>query len=150
MRCLELAHAGLLAGGLPCGAVVTDGDGTRMSEARNRAYDQRGGSERLQRTAIAHAEMNALAAIDTDTNLGTLRLVSSHRPCQMCSAACAFTGVGVVDFVAPDPSDPDTYPDPDGMPAGVDRGCQSAVPDRSRELFRPVRTDDRKGEGTRT
>jgi hypothetical protein len=35
----------------------------------------------------------------------------------MCSAACAFTGVGVVDFVAPDPSDPDTYPDPDGMPA---------------------------------
>ena len=117
LRCLELAHASLLAGGLPCGAVVVDKDGTPVSEGRNRAYDQPGGKERLQRTPIAHAEMNALAAIDTDTNLGALRLVSSHRPCQMCSAACAFTEVGDVDFVAPDPSDPDTYPDPDGMPA---------------------------------
>jgi tRNA(Arg) A34 adenosine deaminase TadA len=117
VRCLELAHAGLLAGGLPCGAVVTDSDGTLVTEGRNRTYDRRGGNERLQRTPIAHAEMNALAAIDTDTDLTALRLVSSHRPCQMCSAVCSFTGVGAVDFVAPDPSDAKTYPDPDGMPA---------------------------------
>jgi tRNA(Arg) A34 adenosine deaminase TadA len=40
LRCLELAHASLLAGGLPCGAVVVDGDGMLVSEGRNRAYDQ--------------------------------------------------------------------------------------------------------------
>jgi hypothetical protein len=29
LRCLEQAHASLLAGGLPCGAVVVDEDGGR-------------------------------------------------------------------------------------------------------------------------
>ena len=57
--------------------------------------------------------MNALAAVDTGTELASLRLWSSHRPCAMCAAACAFTGVGSVTFIAPDPSDDDCHGDPD-------------------------------------
>ena len=93
LRCLELAHESFLAGGLPVGSVITDGHGERVSEGRNRAYDPAGGTDRLQRTPIAHAEMNALAAVSTETDLGGLALWSSHRPCLMCAAACEFTGV---------------------------------------------------------
>jgi tRNA(Arg) A34 adenosine deaminase TadA len=104
LRCLELAHESFLAGGLPVGSVIAGSSGERVSEGRNRACDPAGGTDRLQRTPIAHAEMNALAAVGTGTGLGSLTLWSSHRPCVMCAAACAFTGVGSVAFIAPDPS----------------------------------------------
>jgi tRNA(Arg) A34 adenosine deaminase TadA len=115
VRCLELAHESVLAGGLPVGSVIAGSNGERISEGRNRAYDPAGGTDRLQRTPIAHAEMNALAAVDTATELGGLTLWSSHRPCLMCAAACEFTGVGSVRFIAPDLSDDDGYDDPDGI-----------------------------------
>ncbi|MBV9381611.1 MAG: nucleoside deaminase [Streptosporangiaceae bacterium] len=115
VRCLELAHQSFLAGGLPVGSVIVARGGERVSEGRNRAYDPAGGADRLQRTPIAHAEMNALAGVDTGTDLGGLTLWSSHRPCMMCAAACQFTGVGAVIFIAPDPSDDDGGEDPDGI-----------------------------------
>jgi tRNA(Arg) A34 adenosine deaminase TadA len=113
LRCVELAHQSFLGGGLPVGAVIVAGGGERVSEGRNRAYDPAGGADRLQRTPIAHAEMNALAGIDTGIELGGMTLWSSHRPCMMCAAACEFTGVGAVIFIAPDPSDDDSGEDPD-------------------------------------
>lgn len=115
VRCLELAHESFLAGGLPVGSVIVTGDGTRVSEGRNRAYDPAGGVDRLQGTPIAHAEMNALAGVRTGVELGDVTLWSSHRPCVMCSAACEFTGVGLVRFVAPDPSDGVVGDDPSGI-----------------------------------
>ena len=63
----------------------------------------------------AHAEMNTLADIETGTNLSRMTLWSSHRPCPMCAAACEFTGVGNVIFIAPDPSDDDLGEDPDAI-----------------------------------
>ncbi len=117
LRCLELAHQSLLAGGLPVGSVIVTASGERASEGRNRAYDPAGGADRLQRTPIAHAEMNALAGIDTRTDLGGMTLWSSHRPCRMCAAACEFTGIGAVIFIAPDPSDDHPGEDPDGIAA---------------------------------
>jgi tRNA(Arg) A34 adenosine deaminase TadA len=113
VRCLELAHQSFLAGGLPVGSVIVARGGERVSEGRNRAYDPVGGADRLQRTPIAHAEMNALAGIDAGTDLSDMTLWSSHRPCLMCAAACEFTGVGKVVFIAPDPSDDDLGEDPD-------------------------------------
>jgi tRNA(Arg) A34 adenosine deaminase TadA len=115
LRCLELAHQSFLSGGLPVGSVIVARDGERISEGRNRAYDPAGGTDRLQRTPIAHAELNALAGIDTGTDLGDMTLWSSHRPCMMCAAACEFTGVGKVIFIAPDPSDDDGGEDPDQL-----------------------------------
>jgi tRNA(Arg) A34 adenosine deaminase TadA len=115
LRCLELAHQSFLAGGLPVGSVIVADSGERVSEGRNRAYDRAGGADRLQRTPIAHAEINALAGVDTQADLGGMALWSSHRPCTMCAAACEFTGVGTVIFIAPDPSDDDLGEDPDGI-----------------------------------
>ena len=115
VRCLELAHQSFLAGGLPVGSVIVARDSEKVSEGRNRAYDPAGGADRLQRTPIAHAEMNALADIDTGTDLSGMTLWSSHRPCMMCAAACEFTGVGAVIFIAPDPSADHGGEDPDGI-----------------------------------
>ncbi|MEU5260973.1 nucleoside deaminase [Amycolatopsis sp. NPDC021455] len=115
-RSLELAHRSLLAGGLPVGAVVLGPGGEVVAEGRNRAYDPPGGDDRLQGSPIAHAEMNALARVTVDEDLSAATLWSSHRPCAMCAAACEFTGVGRVRFVAPDPSDDR----PGSGPAGVD------------------------------
>jgi tRNA(Arg) A34 adenosine deaminase TadA len=115
LRCLELAHESFLTGGLPVGSVIIGRDGTTVSQGRNRAYDPAGGPDRLQRTPIAHAEMNALAAVDTGAELDAMTLWSSHRPCLMCAAACEFTGVGRVAFIAPDPSDDDDIKDRDGI-----------------------------------
>ncbi len=114
-RSLELAHQSLLCGGLPVGAVVLDLDGELVAEGRNRAYDSPGGDDRLQGSPIAHAEMNALARIATSADMSTMTLWSSHQPCAMCAAACEFTGVGSVRFVAPDPSDDQPGPDPSGV-----------------------------------
>jgi tRNA(Arg) A34 adenosine deaminase TadA len=115
LRCLELAHESFLAGGLPVGSVIIGRDGETVSEGRNRAYDPPGGPDRLQRTPLAHAEMNALAAVDTAAELATMTLWSSHQPCLMCAAACEFTGVGQVAFIAPDPSDDGDAADPAGI-----------------------------------
>ena len=52
--------------GWPVGAVVVDDKDRIVAEGRNRAYDAPGGQDRLQRTPIAHAEMNALA-VDAGT-----------------------------------------------------------------------------------
>jgi tRNA(Arg) A34 adenosine deaminase TadA len=102
-RSLELAYESLAAGGLAVGAVLTDAGGRIVAEGRNRAYDPPGGPDVLQGTPLAHAEMNVLAAVRTGQALGSCTLWSTHEPCSMCAAAAAFTGVGRVRYVAPDP-----------------------------------------------
>ncbi|MEV0324675.1 nucleoside deaminase [Streptomyces sp. NPDC050658] len=102
-RCLSLAYEGLLAGGLAVGAVLTGPDAAVLAEGRNQAYDDGPGSGPLRRTPLAHAELNALGSARTDWDLGTLTLWSTQEPCAMCTAAAAFTGVGSVTYLAPDP-----------------------------------------------
>jgi tRNA(Arg) A34 adenosine deaminase TadA len=113
-RSLELAHRALRAGGLPVGAVILDGSEKVVAEGRNHAYDPPDGDDPLQGTPLAHAEMNALARIATNADLSASTLWSTHQPCSMCAAACAFTGVGEVRFLAPDPSDLDSA-DPENV-----------------------------------
>lgn len=102
-RCLELAYESLAAGGLAVGAALIDERGAIVAEGRNRAYDPRGGTDVLQGNVLAHAELNVLALVQTDRDLGECVLWSTHEPCSMCSAAAAFTGVGALRHVAPDP-----------------------------------------------
>jgi tRNA(Arg) A34 adenosine deaminase TadA len=105
-RSLEQAYRSLLSGGLAVGSVLTDAEGRVAAEGRNRAYDAPGGADALQGTPLAHAEMNALAVARTEWDVQGFTLWSTQEPCAMCAAAAAFTGVGRVRFLAPDPSDP--------------------------------------------
>jgi tRNA(Arg) A34 adenosine deaminase TadA len=106
-RSLELAHQTLLAGGLAVGSVITGEDGAIVAEGRNRAYDETSGTDVLERTPLAHAEMNALARITTGTDTGHLTIWSTQQPCRMCQAAIEFVGIGQTVAIATDPSDPE-------------------------------------------
>jgi tRNA(Arg) A34 adenosine deaminase TadA len=102
-RSLEQAYRSLLSEGLAVGSVLTDAGGRVAAEGRNRAYDAPGGADALQGTPLAHAEMNALAVARREWDLREFTLWSTQEPCAMCAAAAAFTGVGRVRFLAPDP-----------------------------------------------
>ncbi|MFJ9340803.1 nucleoside deaminase [Streptomyces sp. NPDC101733] len=120
-RTLGLAYESLTAGGLAVGAVLTDPAGRVLAQGRNEAYgvsvayevyEAYGvsgasgggpGAGPLRGTPLAHAEMNALGAARTGWDLGSATLWSTQEPCSMCVAAAAFTGVGEVRYLAPDP-----------------------------------------------
>lgn len=110
---LEEQWAGLAASGLPCGSAIVDAAGVVVARGRNHAYDAAAGIHALERTRIAHAELNALAGVDTDVDWNGLTLFTTAHPCSMCAAGIAFTGIGRVVYVADDPSD-------DSSPAQID------------------------------
>ncbi len=104
----ERQWAGLAAGGLPCGSAIMDAD-LVVASGRNHAYDPAGELESrlrypLQHNRLAHAELNALACLPTETDHATLTLWTTQHPCSMCAAAIAFVGIGEVWFIADDPS----------------------------------------------
>lgn len=106
----EEQWAGLAAGGLPCGSAIVDKHTKLVASGRNHVYDEAGElvtRERypLQHNRLAHAELNALACIPTETDLATLTLWTTQHPCIMCAAAIRFVGIGRVRFIADDPSD---------------------------------------------
>jgi tRNA(Arg) A34 adenosine deaminase TadA len=105
-RSLELAHRTLVAGGLAVGSAIVDDTGALIADGRNRAYDDATGTDPLERTPIAHAEMNAMARLDTDAATDRLTLWSTQLPCSMCRAATDFIGIGTVIAIAADPSAP--------------------------------------------
>lgn len=106
---LEEQWAGIAASGLPCGASIVDADGQVIATGRNHTFDPPNADTReqypLQYNRLAHAELNALAKVPTDTDHNTLTLWSTQHPCSMCAAAIAFIGVGTVQYIADDLSD---------------------------------------------
>ena len=122
---LDQQWAGLAAGGLPCGAAILNADENVLAAGRNHAYDPPGGIESrahapLQHTRLAHAELNAMALLATETDHASLTLWSTQHPCAMCAAAVRFVGIGKVRFVADDPSD--------HSPVGVIVAARGGVP----------------------
>lgn len=101
---LDGAFDAMVAGGLPCGAALTDHSGAVIERGRNHAYDASDGGDVLEGTPLAHAEMNVLARVPIARDLSTDTLWSTQQPCAMCAAALSFCGVGHVRFLAVDPA----------------------------------------------
>jgi tRNA(Arg) A34 adenosine deaminase TadA len=107
---LQEQWKGLAAGGLACGSCIVDGQGDVIASGRNHAYDPAGpldtrGRYALQHNRLAHAELNALACLATETDHAVLTLWTTQHPCAMCAAALSFVGIGRVAFIADDLSD---------------------------------------------
>jgi tRNA(Arg) A34 adenosine deaminase TadA len=62
----ELAWQAYVAGSPPVGAVVVDGDGTVVARGRSRRAERHAPANQLAGSRLAHAELNALAALPTD------------------------------------------------------------------------------------
>jgi tRNA(Arg) A34 adenosine deaminase TadA len=156
---LEEQWAGLAAGGLPCGSAIVDARGV-VAVGRNRAYDAAGAihtrmQHPLQHTRLAHAELNALAHVPTETDHASLTLWSTQHPCAMCAAAIAFVGICRVRYLADDPSGASSPADniasrngidyqPLGDPlCGAGRRRGEEPQDQSRQIPVPRRVDAR-------
>ncbi len=102
-RCVELAWESCSSGTFACGAVITDPHGNVVAEGRNRVFNEPSGEYPLEGTALAHAEMNALARVPSGVALNDCTLWSSLEPCLMCLSSALLSSVGEIRFLAPDP-----------------------------------------------
>jgi len=102
-RAVELAWESTCAGSLGIGATITDGDGAIVATGRNRLYERDPGDDHLAGSALAHAEMNALAKLRLGERSDALTVWTTLQPCLQCSAAIRMSRIGCVQVLAPDP-----------------------------------------------
>src|SRR5436190_21893612 len=100
--CLEEAWASWCAGSLGVGAVVVDEHGAVVARGRNREGEEEAPAGRLAGTYLAHAEINALAALPRRRHPGH-RLLVSLAPCLVCASAVVLTELPEVEYAAADP-----------------------------------------------
>jgi len=90
------------SGSAGVGAAVTDRDGTVVSSGRSRVFDEPDGTSPLAGTWMAHAEMNALAALPRAAREGHT-LYTTFEPCVMCAATIRIYLIPKVMYAADDP-----------------------------------------------
>ena len=87
-------------GGVAVGAVITDDAGTVLGSGRNQRF-----ATLAPRGLLAHAEMEALAAVPDDKEgARNTRLYTTLHPCPMCLGAAVVARVGHLAFGAYDPT----------------------------------------------
>jgi tRNA(Arg) A34 adenosine deaminase TadA len=84
------------------GAVVSDADGQIVAVGRNRMIEERREPGVLASTALAHAEMNALAVLRLGPTDG-YTISTTFEPCLMCASAIVQFRIPRVRYAAADP-----------------------------------------------
>jgi tRNA(Arg) A34 adenosine deaminase TadA len=98
----EEAWTSFGSGSAGVGAAVTDADGLIVSSGRSRVFDEPDGSSPLIGTWMAHAEMNALAALPRSARVGHT-LYTTFEPCVMCAATIRIYRIPKVVYASEDP-----------------------------------------------
>jgi tRNA(Arg) A34 adenosine deaminase TadA len=98
---LDLAWEAYLAGTIPVGSVVADGDGRVVARGRNRIFEPPG--HRLSGSRLAHAEVDALVQLPVTERYRDHVLYSTLEPCLLCTAATLLATVGRIEYAASDP-----------------------------------------------
>jgi tRNA(Arg) A34 adenosine deaminase TadA len=102
-RCLELAWEAYGAGTIPVGAVVVDPHGAIVAEGRNRVYERAATPGQLSNSLLAHAEVNALVALDPERRYEDHVLYTALEPCLLCFGATVMATLGCVRYAGADP-----------------------------------------------
>ncbi len=102
-RALELAWESFCGGTTPVGAVVTDAAGAIVAEGRGRRFEAAAPPGQLAWTAIAHAEINALAQLAPDRHYPDHALLTTLEPCAMCHGAAVQSSVSSLAYAGADP-----------------------------------------------
>jgi len=102
--CLEQAWEAYCEDCFPIGAVVSDADGNVLTCGRNRIYEKNTPHGQLPGNEIAHAEVEALQALDYSiVNQHTCILYSTSEPCPMCMGMFYMSGLRTLKYAARDP-----------------------------------------------
>jgi tRNA(adenine34) deaminase len=103
-ECVRLAWGAYCAGSLPIGAVVTDTEGNILSRGRNRIHERAGDDGVLFGSKLAHAEMNALLALDANRcEPGSCILYTTTEPCPLCVGAVRMSDVKNLRYASREP-----------------------------------------------
>ena len=87
---------------MPIGAVVTEADGQILARGRNHFRDA--GLAPVHSHTLAHAEVNALLALDSDhADPHTCILYTSCEPCPLCFGAFYMSGLRELRYASRDP-----------------------------------------------
>jgi len=102
---VEMAWEAALAGSIPIGAVILDGQGRLVAAGRNRLNESRKSETYyLAGLPLAHAEINALMALDyQSTNPRECTIYTTTEPCPMCAGALVMANLRHVCFASRDP-----------------------------------------------
>jgi tRNA(Arg) A34 adenosine deaminase TadA len=101
--CLSLAWEAYGAGTIPVGAALVDGDGAIVAEGRNRVYEPTAPPGQLANSLLAHAEVNALVALDPEQRYEDHVLYTALEPCPLCTGAAVMATVGRIRYAGADP-----------------------------------------------
>jgi len=101
--CLSLAWAAYGAGTIPVGAALVDGSGVVVAEGRNRVYERVAPPGQLANSLLAHAEVNALVALDPEQRYEDHVLYTALEPCLLCVGATVMATVGRIRYAGADP-----------------------------------------------
>ena len=102
--CAEEAWEAYRAGSLPIGAVVTDARGNVVARGRNRIHERSGPSGPVFGHKLAHAELNALLALDhRENDPRACVLWTTTEPCPLCAGAARMADVGGLRYAAREP-----------------------------------------------
>jgi tRNA(adenine34) deaminase len=102
---VDEAWSAYCAGSLPHGAVIADAQGRVLARGRNRVYEPQAGGRpgSLSGHPLAHAEMNALVALDyTSVDVRSCVLYATTEPCPLCTGALLLSGVRELRYAARD------------------------------------------------
>lgn len=101
--CIEEAWTAFQRGSLPIGAVITDRRGAILSRGRNRIHEIEETGRLLSGHRLAHAEMNALVALDWQRVApADCVLYTTTEPCPLCVSAVRMTRLTEVHFASRD------------------------------------------------
>ena len=102
--CVDEAWEAYRSGSLPIGAVVTDAHGGVLSQGRNRIHERSGPPGAIFGHKLAHAELNALLALDhREHDPRVCVLWSTTEPCPLCVGAARMSEVGGLRFASREP-----------------------------------------------
>ena len=102
--CAEEAWEAYRRGSLPIGAAVTDARGDVLSRGRNRIHERSGPPGAVFGHKLAHAELNALLALDhRENDPRACVLWTTTEPCPLCVGAARMADVGGLRYAAREP-----------------------------------------------
>src|SRR5258706_10919438 len=102
--CIAEAWAAYCAGSIPIGAAITDSAGQLVARGHNRIHAMADPVSRLAQHRLAHAEMNALFALDPQIDSRTCTLYTTTEPCPLCFGAICVMPLRAFHYAARDPT----------------------------------------------
>jgi tRNA(adenine34) deaminase len=101
--CVDLAWEAYCAGSLPIAAVITDDLGNIVATGRNRLFETEKLEPYLSNNSLAHAEVNAILALDKTIKAMECTLYTTTEPCPLCMGALRMTGIVNTVYACRDP-----------------------------------------------